>query len=114
MTPTERWKTIAVSAAILVIAAPPAFAQSDASRIDELERQADAMLEQIAKLRAELEQAKEQEATPDLQGLRADTVAARQVAQRAEAAASEWKDVTSVTHLSGYASADFTNTSSAA
>lgn len=107
MTPTDRWKTIAVSAAILVITAPPAFAQSDASRIDELERQAAAMLEQIAELRAEFEQAKEQEATPDLQGLRADTVAARQAAQRAEAAASEWKDVTSVTHLSGYASADF-------
>ena len=107
MKTTERLKIVVMSVTMLLMTGPPAFAQSDASRIDVLERQAAAMAEQLAELRGELEQAKEQEAELDLQALQAETVAARQSAQRAESAASEWKDVTSVTHLSGYASADF-------
>ena len=57
----RRWKTIAVSFVTLLIAAGPALAQSHASRIEALEAKAEAMLAEIAALRAELEQARESE-----------------------------------------------------
>lgn len=100
-------KTIATSLAMLFIVAGPAQAQTDASRIDELEAKAATMAAELAELRANLEQAKESESVQELQSLRAETVAARQAAQRAETSANEWKNTTSVTHLAGYASADY-------
>ena len=113
MRTTERWKLVAISVTTLFFAAAPAIAQTDISRIDELERQATELAQQLAELRSELEQSK-QEAKSDqqvpaeeLQALRAESVAARQAAQRAEKAANEWKDVTAVTHLAGYASVDY-------
>jgi len=105
----RRWKTIAVSFVTLLIAAGPALAQSHASRIEALEAKAEAMLAEIAALRAELEQARESESAQELDSLRAESAAARQAAQRAEKSANEWKNTASVTHLAGYASADYIN-----
>ena len=100
-------KTIATSLTMLLIVAGSAQAQTDASRIEALEAKADAMVAELAALRAELEQAKESESAQELNSLRAETAAARQAAQRAEKSAAEWKDSASVTHLAGYASADY-------
>ena len=88
-------RAIAALLTILLFIAGTAQAQTDADRIDQLEARAAAMTAELAELRANLEQAKEQ------------TAAVRQAAQRAETAASEWKDATAVTHLAGYASADY-------
>jgi len=99
--------TIATSLAMLLIVAGPAQAPTDANRIDELEAKAATMAAELAELRSELEQAKDSESVQELQSLRAETVAARQAAQRAEISANEWKNTTSVTHLAGYASADY-------
>lgn len=96
-----------MSAIAIMLVGTPANAQFDASRIDELEKQAALMAEQLAELRAELEDAKEQEPDGNMHSMREETVAARQAAQRAEQAASEWKNTTAVTHLAGYASADY-------
>jgi len=65
------------------------------------------MASELAELRAELEQAKDSDSGQELESLRAETVAARQAAQRAETSANEWKNTTSVTHLAGYASLDY-------
>ena len=113
MKTTERWRLVAISVTTLIFAAAPAIAQTDTSRIDELETQATELAQQLAELRAELEQSKqeakstEQVPAEELQALRAESVAARQAAQRAESAANEWKDASAVTHLAGYASVDY-------
>lgn len=65
------------------------------------------MAAELVELRAELVRAKEQGAVADTASLHEETVAARQSAHRAEKTASEWKDTTAVTHLAGYASADY-------
>ena len=100
-------KAFAASLTMLLIVAGPAQAQTDANRIDELEAKAVTMATDLAALRAELEQAKAQAPAADVQALREETVALRQAAQRAEKSADEWKNTTSVTHLAGYASADY-------
>jgi len=115
MKTTERWSLVAVSVLTLLFAAAPVMAQADTDRIDELERQATELAQQLAELRSELQQSKEdakaQEAAPisaeELQTLRAESVAARQAAQRAEKSANEWKNPQAVTHLAGYASVDY-------
>jgi hypothetical protein len=104
---TRSRKAIAASFATILLAATTASAQTDASRIDELEAKAAAMTEQLAELRAELDKAKQDGSVSELQSLRTEVVAATQSAQRAEKSANEWKNTTSVTHLAGYASADY-------
>ncbi len=102
-----RRRAITASFAVLLLLSTPVIAQSDASRIDELEAKANEMARELSELRAELDAAKQSKTAEGLQSLHDETTAARQAAQRAELAAIEWKDVTSVTHISGYASADF-------
>ena len=108
---TRKRRLFAIAATSIFFAAAPAMAQTDTDRIDELERQATALLQQLAGLRAELEKSKEkanaqevaQVSQEDIQALRAESVAARQAAQRAEKSANEWKNTQAVTHLAGYA-----------
>ncbi len=107
MKPDNRPGMAAFLAMAVLLAGVPAHAQSDTARIDELERQASILAEQLADLRAELEQAKNRGSAGDMHSIREETVAARQAAQRAEQSASEWKNTTAVTHLAGYASADY-------
>lgn len=96
-----------VAMAVVLAIAPPAFAQPDTGRIEELESKTEEMASELDSLRKELQAAKQAAASATVEGLRAETAAARQAAQRAEAAANEWKNTTSVTHLAGYASADY-------
>lgn len=107
MNKKQRWTSLAVAWAMLAISAGPAWAQSDNRRIEELEARTAAMAEELAALRAELEAAKESGPAKEVQALRAETTAARQAAERAEMSANEWKNSSSVTHLAGYASADY-------
>jgi len=100
-----RWAMLAAVAVLLT--ATPAAAQTDASRINDLEAKTAAMAEELEVLRQELEAAKESESAEAVQSIRAESTAARQAAQRAEQSADEWKNTTSVTHLAGYASADY-------
>jgi len=117
MKPTAKWRLVAISVTTLIFAAVPASAQTDSSRIDELEKQATELVEQLAELRAELdksraeakEQAPAQVTAEEVASIRAESTSARQAAQRAEIAAKEWKSAKSVTHLAGYASADWVN-----
>ena len=67
------------------------------------------MAEELASLRAELDQAKQTGSVADLKILRSEVINATQTAQRAEKSANEWKNTTSVTHLAGYAAAGYTN-----
>ena len=92
---------------LLLATAAPALAQSDNRRIEELEAKTEAMAEELATLREELAAAKEAAPSAAVETLRAETAAARQAAQRAELSANEWKNTSSVTHLAGYASADY-------
>ncbi len=102
-----RRNLVLASCVMLAFATTEATAQTDANRIQELEARMTVMAEELAALRSELEDAKQAGSTADIQSLRADVTAARKVADQATQSASEWKDVTSVTHLSGYASADY-------
>lgn len=97
----------AASITALLLLSTPVLAQTDASRIDELEAKTLEMESELSALRADLEAAKKTASAQELQTLRAETTAARQAAQRAEVSANEWKNTTSVTHLAGYASADY-------
>lgn len=108
MTRNRRW-ALALLVCAAGAAAVPAHAQSPDPRIEELEARTQAMERELEALREELETAKEEGAAPStsVEALRAETAAARQAAQRAEAAANDWYDTTSVTHLAGYASADY-------
>ncbi len=56
---TRRRKAIAASLAMFLLVTTTASAQTDASRIDELEAKAAAMTQQLAELRAELDNAKD-------------------------------------------------------
>jgi len=115
MKTARRWRPIALSMTMLFFAAAPVLAQTDVERIDDLERQATELAQQLAELRAELQKSKEaaqaetaqQVSAEDLQTLRAESVAARQAAQRAEKSANEWKTSQAITHLAGYASVDY-------
>lgn len=107
MNKKRQWATIGPSWLVLLVTANPALAETDANRLEELEARTAAMAKELAALRAELEDAKQSARAEELQTLRAETTAARQAAQRAEASANEWKNTSSVTHLAGYASADY-------
>jgi hypothetical protein len=72
-------------------------------RIAELEEQVSALTEQLGELSTEIDEAKNAD---DLDGLRKD-VEANKVAIQATQSATTFSDATSVTHLSGYASADY-------
>ena len=107
-TPRKR-KAIATSLAVFILAATPALAQTDATRIAELEAKTAAMVEELTVLRTELDKVKQTVSVSDLRTLRTEVISATQTAQRAEKAANEWKNTTAVTHLAGYAAAGYTD-----
>ena len=109
MKTARRYTAIAASLAALLLAATPTLAQTDATRIAELEAKTAAMAEELAALRAGLDKAKQTGSVGDLRMLRTEVINATQTAQRAEKSASEWKNSTSVTHLAGYAAAGYTD-----
>jgi len=109
MKTTLKRKVIAVLLAALSLAAVPALAQTDATRIAELEAKTTALAEELAALRAGLAEAKQARSVGEVQQLRSELIQATQTAQRAENAANEWKNTTAVTHLAGYAAAGYTD-----
>ena len=98
MKTTRKGATIATLGALL-FAATSALAQTDATRFEELEAKTATMAEELASLRAELDQAKQTGSVADLKILRSEVINATQTAQRAEKSANEWKNTTAVTHL---------------
>lgn len=105
MNTTQRWAIVALSWLVLLTVTTPASAQD--SRVTELEAKMNAIAAELAELKDELAAEKASGDNVDLQAMQADIDAAKQIAERATQSANEWKDVTSVTHLSGYASADY-------
>ena len=103
MNTTTRRRMIAWWLPGLAFLASPSLAQMHPERIAELEEQVSALTEQLGELSAELDEAKHAEG---LDGLRKD-VEANKVAIQATQSATTFTDATSVTHLSGYASADY-------
>lgn len=89
MKKTRSRKTIAASWATFLLAAASASAQTDASRIDELETKATEMAAELATLRVEPEKAKDASVAEEIQALRTDVAAASQAARRASQSASE-------------------------
>ncbi len=103
MNTNNRCRTIAWSASALALLASPAFAQMHPERITELEKQVETLAEQLGELQAELDDAKGE---AGLDEIRQD-VEANKAAIQATQSSTVFTDVTSVTHLSGYASADY-------
>lgn len=103
----QRRTTLATLWTALLLATTPALAQTDAGRISELEAKTAVMAEELDALREELKEAKQAASSEAVQAIREESTAALQAAQRAEKSANEWKNTTSVTHLAGYASADY-------
>jgi len=105
-----RWKTLAISVTTLLIAATPAIAQTDTARLEELEAKLSILTEQLAEIRAEMAVAKEVGDTvpsEEIEALRVEVAATKQVALQATQSSNEWKNTSSTTHMAGYASADF-------
>lgn len=107
MKTTERCRRIAISATALAFFAAPALAQTDTDRVDELEARMVALATELAALKGELEDARQAGPAAEIEALRTDVELAKQAAIKATQSSKEWNDVTSVTHLSGYASADY-------
>ena len=103
MNTTTRCRKYAWSASALALLATPTLAQMHPERIAELEEQVIALTEQLGELKAEMDEAKEE---GNLKTIKKD-VEANKVAIRATQSSASWTDATSVTHLSGYASADY-------
>ncbi len=103
MNTTTRCRKYAWSASALALLAMPALAQMHPERIAELEEQLTALTEQLGELKAELDEAKD---NGSIETIRKD-VEANKVAIRATQSSTAFTEATSVTHLSGYASADY-------
>ncbi|NIA28269.1 MAG: hypothetical protein GWP02_09455, partial [Desulfobulbaceae bacterium] len=102
MNTTERCRKTALAVAALLFFTAPAIAQTDAGRVDELEARMTALAAELAALRGELEDAKQAGSAA-----KADIDVAKQAAVKATQSSAEWNNVTSVTHISGYASIDY-------
>jgi hypothetical protein len=109
MKTTARCNMIAMSVTALAFFATPVFAQSDPNRVAELEEQMSVLAEQIGELRTELDNAQATEVADEIESLRSEVATANQAAIKATQSATTWENATSVTHLSGYASADYVN-----
>ncbi len=107
MNATQKWGIVALSWLMLFTVTTPALAQDSSSRIADLEAKMTSMAAELAVLKDELAAAKASGERANLEAMQADINAAKQIAERATQSANEWKDATSVTHLSGYASADY-------
>jgi len=82
-------------------------AETDADRIASLEARAAAMAAELETLRQELKNAQQGAAASSETALRRDVDKAIATAQAAEKNSREWKESAGVTHLAGYASADY-------
>lgn len=100
---TNRCRTIAWFASAFALLASPAFAQMQPDRLAALEEQVMALTEQLAILKAEVDNAETDESLDEIR----DEVEANQIAIQATQSSTVFTDATSVTHLSGYASADY-------
>jgi len=109
MTGIEGWNKSGIWAMTLLVMATPVFAQTDASKITELEAKMLVLAEQLAELREELEQAKVPDSVEQIEILRTEVAENKRLGLRAIQAGNEWKNANSTTHLAGYASADFTS-----
>ena len=89
---------------LLIGMTDPMLAQTDAERIEQLEAKTARIAQELSALRAELAQAKIVVEATSVETLRGEVQQTRQIAIRA---ANEWKNTSSVTHLAGYASADY-------
>ena len=98
-------QAIAALFAALLLTTTSALAQTDATRLEELEAKTATLVNELAALRAELAEVKQTGSVGDVQTLRSEMIQATQTAQRAEKSANEWKNTTAVTHLAGYAAA---------
>ena len=107
MTGTKQWKKTAISVMTLLIIVTPAFAQTDTNRITELEAKMSLLADQLVELREDLKQAKEAGAAEQIQLLRTEVAANKQLGLRAIQSGNEWKNANSTTHMAGYASADY-------
>lgn len=92
---------------LLSLVATTVFAQTDASRIEELEAKTAAMAVALDELRAELEEAKQTDSAAEMDSMRADIDATQKEVRQATQSTFSWNDSTSVSHISGYASADY-------
>jgi len=92
-----------ILAPVLLFAAAPVLAQSDAKRVDDLEARVAALAAELASVKNELDEAKKAGSASDVMALRSDVNAAKQAAD----SAMEWKKPTAVQHFAGYASADY-------
>lgn len=99
------WYTTAAMLATLFVATTPALAQTDASRIAQLETKLAVLAQQLGELSAEFDRAKQLGSAAEIQALRTDVEAAHQAA----VSANEWKNTTSVMHIAGYGSAGYLN-----
>ena len=106
---STRWTAVSVSLLPLIVGTP-VMAQTDGDRIRQLEAQVSAMAQELAALRSELENAKQARSSDDPQPTPAAINEVRQAAEKATESAksaNEWKHVSSVQHLAGYASASY-------
>lgn len=106
----EPGKKFALSIVILLITATPVLAQTDASRIAELEAKMTLLADQLAELRTELDQAVadgETGTVGEMQSLRTEVAETRQLALKATRTRNVMTRSSSTTHMAGYASADF-------
>ena len=92
---------------LLAVTALPLLADEDADRIAALEEQAAALAIELQALQQELQEAQQTGRVSDEAELRKDVNEALTLAQSAERTSREWKESAGVTHLAGYASADY-------
>ena len=92
---------------LLAATAGPLAAEESEDRIEVLEEKAAVMAAELEALQQELESAQQAREARDEAVLRKDVDEAIAVAQMAERASREWKESAGVTHLAGYASADY-------
>ncbi len=108
-----RGSFLAALAVFVLAAAMPALAQDlaqDATRMEELEARTAAIMEELAALRAELELAKKETASVEIETLRTEVAQIAEIAQRAETSTLARDNPISVTHLAGYAAAGYSTT----
>jgi type II secretory pathway component PulM len=89
MNTTKRCRKTALAVTALLFFAAPAFAQTDAERVDELETRMTSLAAELAALKGELEDAKQASSATDLETLRADVDSANQAAIKATQSAAK-------------------------
>ncbi len=100
----------AVAIAVLVVSWSVAAAESS-DRLESLEAKAAAMEAELEALRNELRKVQQEQQESEVVVLKKEVQEAVQLAQTAERTSREWKETAGVTHLAGYASADYVDPS---